>query len=334
MLLRWCDPALVAAVKAAEAPFAEDQVKALGPCILGGAAPALQNPPDLGPNMVDRIQQGLGPPWNALVADLCSRIMVGRIQLAGVPATADAESISVPIPLAYVNSYDFNFATDTVTWYRGSWHAVTASLNTEAASLDEAADHPLPLNKALLTWCDDALVDRYETAHAACQIGRDLRQGPPRRGHDRLYAGLSMSDLEHVEHLWGERREPARTALHADFRARVANGKIELIGLQTEPVLATKRSRLPPVWAERMRFDWQRQTVRVEGTLFVDVTGAAIPPGPKEKSQAETAAPRKGPGRPGLSMAELVVIAGQRLGKREPTNKGEANVLCDEFRRF
>lgn len=137
----------------------------------------------------------------------------------------------------------------------------------------------------MLTWCDDVLVDRYETADTARRLVQDIGQGFRHPAHERRYAGASTFDLHLVEP-WAERLEPARTALQTDFAARIASGGIELIGLQTEPALAADRTSLSPAWAERIRFDWRNETVRVEGVQFVDVSGVrrTAPTGPETKS--------------------------------------------------
>jgi hypothetical protein len=55
MVLRWCEPALVDAVRAAEVPFTDDQVVAACPCSLGGAAPAAPAPLAIDPKAITRI---------------------------------------------------------------------------------------------------------------------------------------------------------------------------------------------------------------------------------------------------------------------------------------
>lgn len=328
MVLRWCEPALVDAVRAAEVPFTEDQVIAACPCSLGGAAPAAPAPLDFDPDGVDRIQASLRMPWGNLMADLRARVMMSRVTLTGVPAT-DQQAVPACIPPSYVNRYDFDFSANTVTWFRGKWLAVTAALTTEAVALGDAGEAPLPLKQALLTWCDDVLVDRYETADTARQLAQDIRQGFRHPAQERRYAGASTFDLHLIEP-WAERLEPARMALQTDFAARIASGEIELTGLQTEPALAADRTSLSPAWAERMRFDWRKQTVRIKGVQFVDVFGVrrTAPTGPETKSGGQ---PRRR-GRPNFPMEEMVAIARERMRIRESNVAREAELLLKEYR--
>jgi hypothetical protein len=327
MVLRWCEPALVDAVRAAEVPFTEDQVVAACPCSLSGAAPAAPARMDFDPDATTHIQAGLRMPWSNLMADLRARVMMSRITLTGVPAT-DPQAVPASIPPSYANQYEFDFSSNTVTWFRGKWLAVTAALTTEAVALGEAGETPLPLKQAMLTWCDDVLVDRYETADTARQLAQDIRQGFRHPAHERRYAGASTFDLHLIEP-WAERLEPARVALQTDFAARIASGEIELTGSQTEPALAADRTSLSPAWAGRMKFDWRNGTVQVGGVRFVDVSGVrrATPTAPETGSGGES---RRG-GRPSFPMEEMVEIA-RRRGSRESTNKGAASALLDEFK--
>ena len=261
------------------------------------------------------------------MADLRARVMMSRITLTGVPAT-DPQATPACIPPSYVDQYDFDFSANTVFWFRGKWLAVTAALTTEAVALDGAGEAPLALKQAMLTWCDDVLVDRYETADTARRLAQDIRQGFRHPAHERRYAGASTFDLHLVEP-WAERLEPARVALQADFAARIASGEIELIGLQTEPALAADRTSLSPAWAGRMRFDWRNGTVQVGEVRFVEVSGVrrTTPTAPETEAGSQ---PQQG-GRPGFPMEEMVEIA-RRRGSRESTNKGAASALLDEFK--
>ena len=326
-VLRWCDPVLVDAVKNAEAPFTEDQILAACPCSLGGGAPAVPDPPDLDSDAVARVQVGFSRPWNNLIADLRRRIMISRIVLTGIEAS-DPEAIRVTIPPSYVSQYEFDLVGSTIVWSRGKWLSVTASLTTEAAAIEDCAKAPLPLKQAMLTWCDDLLVDRYETADLARQLAQDIRQGFRFPARERRYAGVSTFDLHLVEP-WAERLEGAKTAVQTDFAARIACREIELTGLQTEPALAADSTSLSPAWAGRMKFNWQNGMVQVGGVRFVEVSGIrkTTPNAPETDFGGQ---PERG-GRPGFPMNEMVEIARQ-LDSRESTNKGAASALLNEFK--
>ena len=329
MLVRWCAPTLVAAVRTAEAKFTDDQIRAACPCSLGGAAPAVRNQNELNPKTLDWVQQCLRVPWNDLVADLRSRIMASRIELTGVPAGSGEGTKPQRIPPSYVEAYAFDFVSNAVLWHQGGWGAVTASLNTEAADLEHEPDRPLPLRTAMLSLCDEALVDRYETAKMATDIVRAVRQGSLPSDRRRLCARNSETERGILEYPWMAQLAPARAELLADFRTRIATGEVELVGLQTAPVLAAEPARLSPAWAMRMQFDWRQQTVSVERALFVDVVGTV---------KQRTATPRTSNqppkrGRPSFPMDELVAIACTRLGTRAASRKGEADALLAEFQR-
>lgn len=333
MLMRWCDPVLVAAVRAAEATFTEDQVIATVPCSLGGAAPAVPDPPDLDFNAKARIKAGLGPSWYNLLDDLRSRIMISRIELAGIPAS-DPRAIPVNIPPSYVNCYEFDFRTDTVSSPVGVWSSVTATLTTEACATDDDTEGPLPLTRAMLTYCDDALVDHYETADMADRLAAEIRADRLHPDRWRRYAGVSMFDIDRVERPWKARLEPAKEQLLADFRARIASSAIELTGLQIEPLLAGERRPLSAAWAERMHFDLHQQSVRVEGYVFVDVVAKAMPPRlgvPGEVASGKTKASR---GRPRFPMAKMIAIARDDPDLNKGPKKRRANYLVSEFTRL
>ncbi len=330
MVLRWCDPVLVDAVRAAEAPFTEDQVIAACPCSLGGAAPAVPDPPDLDFDAIARIQAGFGPPWNNLVADLRSRIMISRIALTGIDAS-DPEAMPVSIPPSLANQYGFDFGASTVVWSRGKWFSVTAVLTTEAAAIDDGVEAPLPLEQAMLTWCNDVLVDRYETAAIADHLAQDIRQGRWRPGQERRNAGISTFDL-HLVDPWAGRLQSAKAAVQTDFSARIASGDVELSGLQTEPAFAAERAPLSAAWAKRMQFDWKRQAVRIESALFVDVLG--ITKAAVRVAQAQCAGQSRRRGRPSYPLEQLAAIARDRGAKRAPTKEREADILLEEFRRW
>lgn len=332
MLLRWCDPTLVEAVQVVEAQFTEDQVKAVCPCSLGGAAPGELNSADLDPDAIARIQPAFAMVWHNLNADLRSRIMISRIELRGIPPQASAGAAPEPVPPSYVNQYDFDFTTNSILWPRGGWRAVTASLCTEAANLDEIGSEPLPLSQAMLTWCDDALVDRYETALMADRLAAEIRAGRLHPDRERRYAGVSIFDIDRVERPWRTRLKQAVKELHADFRARLASGVIELHGLQTEPVLAAERRRLSVAWAERMRFDWKRQSIEIENALFVDVFGVAKMAAAGADVQVVTPPRRRG--RPKFPLNDFVAIVRDRGTRRAATNEREADILLAEFRRI
>ena len=261
------------------------------------------------------------------MADLRARVMMSRVTLTGVPAT-DPQAVSADIPPSYANQYEFDFSADTVTGFRGKWLAVTAALTTEAVALDGADGAPLPLKRAMLTWCDDVLVDRYETADTARQLAQDIRQGFRDPAQERRYAGVSTFDL-HLIGPWAARLESARIALQTDFAARIASGEIKLTGLQTEPALAADRTSLSSAWAGRLKFDWRNGTVQVGGVRFVDVSGVrrTTPTAPATEPRAT---PRRR-GRPGFPMDEMVAIARQRLRIRESNIAREAELLLKEY---
>ncbi|MBI0539632.1 hypothetical protein D9599_29450 [Roseomonas sp. KE2513] len=181
----------------------------------------------------------------------------------------------------------------------------------------------------MLTLCGEILVDRYEMAKMATDVVHACRQNRLSSKYGRVYAGLTAFGLDILEHPWMERLKLAEQDLLADFRAQLASGKIELLGLQTEPVLARELAPLAPTWAERMQFDWQQQTVRVAGALFADVVGR--PKQPAVRDELVNQRPKRG--RPRFPMDEMVTIACTRLGTRTSSRKGEANALLAEFRK-
>ena len=330
-LLRWCDPALVQNIRAVEAEFSVDQIMAACPCNLEGTAPSVRDRAEVDPVEVERARQRFRQPWNSLVADLHSRIMASRIELAGVPTGSSPPAPAKRIPPSYAAKYDFDFILNTVRWHHGGWTDVTASLSTEAAHLDDDASQPFPLKAALLTWSDELLVDPFETAQMVCQLANEVRRGRLPASRERLYAGVSVYDIEPFEPQWRGRLEPARTELIADFRARISRGEIQLTGLQTEPVLALEPGPLSPAWAERMQFDWQRQTTRVEGALFVDVVAVVREARLPVKSKAINQPARRG--RPSFPMEKLIAIACDRQDVRISNRKREADALLAEFQR-
>jgi hypothetical protein len=141
-----------------------------------------------------------------------------------------------------------------------------------------------------------------------------------------------MFDIDRVERPWRARLKPATLELEADFRARLARGEIELTGLQTGPGLARERSPLSPVWADHMKFDWQRQSVTVEGAAFIDVTGNV--PIVEAAAQAPDVAPAPERGRPRFPTDKMTAIARSRRAVRLQNNKAEAGMLLAEFCRL
>jgi hypothetical protein len=130
-----------------------------------------------------------------------------------------------------------------------------------------------------------------------------------------------------------------RGAAHAvgeDFRRRFAAGEVELEGLQIKPRLESSRTRIPPAWSGLLAFDWTMSTVRVQCTVYVDVTGrrrisqvsAVAPPEHALKHQPRPPARR---GRPPFPMEAMVEIAAGRLQGRK-SNKEEAEILRRLFK--
>jgi hypothetical protein len=278
------------------------------------------------------MQDMLGPAWRALLADFRARVAIGRIRLDGTPTDENAEAVSVPLPLVYAKSYDFDLAANTVNWHRGAWRSVWATLNTRAASVGAPPGAPIPLDRVPVTWCDEELVDRYETAEVAAQLLHEAASRDRPAGHSRRFAGLSRLDIDFLQEDWRRFLAPAKEALHTDFRTRIADGRIQLFGLQIAPQLAPERARLSSTWAGRMQFDWRTQTVKIEGAIFADVEGVQAPF--MLPADRKPAAPKRERGRPGFPMDELVAIARTRLSLRLSNNQREADMLLREFRRL
>ncbi|TDH60830.1 hypothetical protein E2C06_20255 [Dankookia rubra] len=107
-------------------------------------------------------------------------------------------------------------------------------------------------------------------------------------------------------------RKQARAALERDFRARIASGEVVLTGLQIAPTAAYTRSKIPPIWAPRLRFLTTKNVVFMGNIKFVDVLASHFVrttiPLPAE-AEAEGAPantpdpPKKPPGRPSYKRA-------------------------------
>ncbi|WP_188972951.1 hypothetical protein [Neoroseomonas lacus] len=144
-----------------------------------------------------------------------------------------------------------------------------------------------------------------------------------------------LDENQHHRSRWGAFVR-ARKALEADFRCRIADGRLQLVGLSMKPVPAESLSAVPSVWADHVEFDWAKNAIKFgKDMLLIDVTVKPAASPPEALSATETKGVRSARldgGRRRFPMAEMVVIA--RTRARDASNKGEAKALIAEFKRL
>lgn len=144
--------------------------------------------------------------------------------------------------------------------------------------MEDTVPQCLPLNEAILKWCDPDLLAamRKTEAHLQSLFGK--------RGSEVVIARSFV--------------QVAQKAFLDDVRWRLEIGVILLTGVQTLPELHTVPSPIPGVWATGMEFDFSNRTIACFGHRWIAVTGSlgtldAAAPGGAQITEAE--GPAEGP---------------------------------------
>lgn len=149
---------------------------------------------------------------------------------------------------------------------------------------------PLPLLKGLLRWGDPDLIEKVQARERRMTLHQMEGHHLPRL----------LPDADHLnpeELRWGsggsfEALNAAWEQLEADFRTRILDGLVFLLGVQTEPELETVRRPIQSIWASDFHFDFDDSRLRVHQFRFsaVVVTDQEPPEVPRPPATAPTAA--------------------------------------------
>jgi hypothetical protein len=312
----------------------------------------ITSPEDDSPTIIypeSQAQTLLAETRERLVLTFLERVKAEHIFLRGVPATLPPGSPKELIPNGWAMDLELRIDDSSVRRLGDRWVAVVAT--TFAPRADELAtcrrlveeserqvvgrlpDGTFPLRLALLELTDPTAAGAFVAAETEMSRFRQIVAGrvpPDLQG--KVLIGLDKVSRDLAEHRLADILRRARSAVTADFLARVQDGRIILTGLQTHPQLALGRSRLSPEWAPHMIFDWDRQAVRVVENVYVDVQGEARRPAPLRKLGSTRPKAAQGRGRPSFPFDRFVEIASSSTWQRASHNKIEVDRLLSEYR--
>jgi hypothetical protein len=297
----------------------------------------------------DDAAKGLARTRQSLVDALASLVLAEQLFLRGVPAGMPPGSPDELIPNGWAMELELRIGDSSIRRLTDRWVSVVATKivpradelatsrrlveESERAVVGHMPDGARPLKQALLALTDPALAGAFAAAETEMNRFRQIAAGripPDLQG--KVLIGLDTVSRDLAEHRLADSLRRARSAVTADFLARVQDSRIVLTGLQTQPQLAPGRTRLSPDWAPHMIFDWDRQAVRVVENVFVDVQGEARRPAPTRKLPATRPKAAQGRGRPSFPFDLFVEIASTPSWRRASHNKIEVDRLLAEYR--
>lgn len=133
------------------------------------------------------------------------------------------------------------------------------------------------LRNALLQRCFEERIEdvnqaeAYFTSQDLAALGFPNMGGTSNRGSPAPLSSDYQSTLNALKHAW--------EGLLLDFRKRIEQGQLHLLGVQTRPQLQLEESLIPPQWAADYRFDVLNGTLAVGSTYrFVRVVAIDGPP--------------------------------------------------------
>ena len=282
-ILTWSDPALLEAVKAAEANFAAEDLERAGRDPLATLLVRRMRPRRGRPvNLAGNPYRPLDQAWDRVLDAFRLMIERGEVHLLGrqmAPAVSDRVE---PLPVAWATGLDFDIRGAAVFFRERAFVAVTAGRGPAPvafAALDGAETRPLA--EALTHWTNPSLVAAvraeerkytpfdvhgfYRLADRRLQLSADdeLRQPSPNAG----WAG--PPSMEGLVAAW-------RT-LERDLRDRLVRGEFHLVGVRSAPMRETAHTPLPGLWAADFDFNFAFDRVKVGGDAWVAIVAVRGP---------------------------------------------------------
>jgi hypothetical protein len=296
-VLDWIDPALLDALRAAEAQCDPDELE------------QLQRDPVA--RILDRrarpqrgrvIQMAGSPPeiaawdraWNAVMNALRLKIETGEIALTARMIRPDMRMESEPIPSVWANELDFDIRGAAIFVREQTYVAVTVAKprrsDRSATPVDDSepgahapAVNRLPLLDAMTQWCDPKLVARIRDEERKL-IAYELHQFPKPKllQPSEWRQPTSQSWKVPTDYVF---LTAAWDALMTDFRRCMEQGRLFLEGVPSGDDPHAVSEPIPAMWAAELRLDLAANVVsRGERRwLAVAVSKSPLAPVPAER---------------------------------------------------
>jgi hypothetical protein len=270
-LIAWSDPALLEAVRAAEAGHAPDELERLERDPLDRISDRRAVPRQGRVPMFGGGAEGiraLDRAWGALLDAFRGMVGRGEVFLEGEPV-GPRLPLRGRIPATAIERLEFDPRGAAVFFNGRTYADVTASkappdhLEVLRASVAADTERARSLRDALVLWADAALVKRVRRLErlVADVNGRPLRFA---RLFERTREPFDWSTTPAAEQMRPEvRLAEAWAELLTDARRRIEVGEWEVRGVQTFPLRETERAPIPGVWAAEFWFDVEANTISV-----------------------------------------------------------------------
>jgi len=270
-MIAWSDPALVEAIRTAEALVTPTELHLHERITLDRLATE-RRPPQLFRRMAfSEAIQRLDQAWDALFASFRMRVERADVTLEGFRRVSFGEPTLDVLPHARAAEFKFDPGAGAVFLGGQTYLSVRGSLNTagvEAAASNRGlarrpAQEVLPLLAALIAWSDQSLVDSYKRFEflAPGLLNRPSDAPAVRTSSDPEPAAESFTDWDKRQPKWAIML--AWAALLCDFRGRIEDGTLRPAGVQTWPLEETERKPIPHLWAADFKFDFMSNRIDV-----------------------------------------------------------------------
>lgn len=304
-MIEWSDPALLDAIRVAEAALAGAGV---GPtdhfklADLRKKRRSPRRPP--GFTMPFSPTAQLEQAWEALYSTWRFKIESGAISLKGSSTLPVLNPGTIELPKERAAEFLFDPAAGAVFIGLSTYVGVTATRTGRVAPTAESTTTcELPLADALIEWGDPNLVQRLRKLEErkAEFLKQDQQRATLPAGVKLVAVHRSPEELSLPAAL-----EAVRKALVEDLRKKIERGTLSIAGVQTYPVREFDRKPIPGYWASDFWFDIPADKVSiVQFNRATHIYVATVIAGPKRslpdsKGDAPAVAAR-GPASPAKS---------------------------------